>query len=108
MSDEIFVAHRSSINTELSIYPLEKEDMPELISMFPNYVPHQSSNETIFTEHTHATQGKYLDDNQAVQLLQHIAIDVLDNLKPEFNMWIIRCGNLGRENSTTVGFVALR
>ncbi|KAM8711238.1 hypothetical protein ACLKA7_000386 [Drosophila subpalustris] len=108
MSDEIFVCHRSSINTELSVYPLQNDDMHDIISMFPNYVPHQSSTETIITQHVHASQHTVLDDNMAVQLLQHIAIDVLDNLKPEFSMWIVRCGNLGRENSTTVGFVVLR
>ncbi|XP_034480067.1 cilia- and flagella-associated protein 61 [Drosophila innubila] len=108
MSDEIFVVHRSSINTELSVYPLEKDDMPDIISMFPNYVAHQSSTETIVTQHIHLAPHTTLDDNHAVQLLHHIAMDVLENLKPEFSMWIIRCGNLGRENSTTVGFVVLR
>jgi len=77
------VAHRSSIYTELSVYPLEKDDMPDIISMF------QSSTETILTQHPHMS----IADNKVVNLLQQIANDVLENPKPEFSMWIIRCGN---------------
>ncbi|XP_062128764.1 cilia- and flagella-associated protein 61 [Drosophila sulfurigaster albostrigata] len=106
MSEEIFVAHRSSVYTDLGVYRLESEDLPDILSMFPHYISHKRSSETLLPDINSNLLA--FDEIRVANLLEQIVEDVLDNELSEFSVWIVRCGNEGRENSTAVGFVVLR
>lgn len=107
VSDEMFVAHRTSINTDIDVYPFVKEDLSEMeellqqrprISLIGPSMESLSVSSDSFDEST-----KHLID-----IIKEIAVDVLYNEKSEFDLFIIRAGSVGRENSTAVGFVILR
>lgn len=108
VSDEMFVAHRTSINTDIDIFPFEKDDlndMLELLQQRPRISLFVPSIESMVVEEEISYDEATRD---LIQIIEEIADDVLYNEKSEFNMFIIRAGCAGRDNSTTVGFVILR
>lgn len=105
MSDEVFVAHRCSINTELSIYHLAKDDIDDVIKLMSVNNPTKISNESLksgLESHIQETVS------HQIKIVKQISSDVLYNPMSEFSFWVIRCGHTSRENTTTVGFAILR
>ncbi|EDW02630.1 GH19779 [Drosophila grimshawi] len=93
ISDEIFIAHRCSVSTELCVFPLMKDDIDDVAKMAGESNCYRSSAETIGSQ---------------CPILMQIISDYLYNQKSEFKCWVIRCGTVGRENTIIVGFVTLR
>lgn len=119
ITDEMFLAHRISINTDIEIYPFQKDDMAE-IHEFLNPSPRAS--DVVHDHETKSRDTKSFQDhedsssedsnksstNHIIKIVEDVGYDVLYNEKSEFNFFVIRAGNAGRENSTAVGFILLR
>ncbi|KRF79984.1 cilia- and flagella-associated protein 61 isoform X2 [Drosophila virilis] len=105
MSDEVFVAHRCSINTELSIYHLAKDDIDDVIKLM------SVNNQTKFSnESLNSGLDSHIQETvtHQIKIVKQISSDVLYNPMSEFSFWVIRCGHTSRENTTAVGFAILR
>ncbi|XP_017837079.1 cilia- and flagella-associated protein 61 isoform X2 [Drosophila busckii] len=101
LTEEVFVAHRSSLYTELNLYPLEMDDVhyvKEFLHMAEE--PKEEEEEA----------PSNVKDKQIYRIVNEIIADVMNNQRSEFSFWIIRCGKSAgeREKTTTVGFIVLR
>lgn len=113
----MFLAHRISINTDVQIYPFEKADLGEIREFLepplrPSDIAYARDNPVTksFLDHDESSSddSQKSSSNHILKIIEDVAYDVLYNEKSEFNFFIIRAGNAGRENSTTVGFILLR
>ncbi|XP_064543772.1 cilia- and flagella-associated protein 61 [Drosophila montana] len=105
MSDEVFVAHRCSINTELSIYHLVKDDVEDVIKLLSVTNQSKLSDDSLKSGRESHIQETI---SHQIKIIKQISSDVLYNPMSEFSFWIIRCGHTSRENTTAVGFAILR
>lgn len=116
ITDEMFLAHRISINTDIEIFPFVKDDLAEIREFLEppprasDLVQMHDTRETKSIDHDDSSSEDSLKSttNHIIKIIEDVAYDVLYNEKSEFNFFIIRAGNVGRENSTTVGFIVLR
>ncbi|XP_017868844.1 PREDICTED: cilia- and flagella-associated protein 61 [Drosophila arizonae] len=105
VSDDVFVAHRSSIYTELSIFRLVKEDLDDIYSLFTSgsKIKPEPGDRRSFRQ-SHGRMKKSIQ----LKIIKQICSDVLYNQMSEFSFWVIRCGHTNRANTTAVGFAILR
>lgn len=116
ITDEMFLAHRISINTDIEIYPFQKDDLDEIREFLEppprasDLVQMHENPEIKSLDHDDSSSEDSAKSmtNHIIRFIEEVAYDVLYNEKSEFNFFIIRAGNVGRENSTTVGFLVLR
>lgn len=104
----MFVAHRTSINTDIDIYPFEKDDLTDMLELLQQRPRISSFGPSIESMTLEAEMVFDEATKDLIEIIEDIAVDVLYNEKSEFNLLIIRAGSAGRDNSTTVGFVILR
>lgn len=112
----MFLAHRISINTDIEIYPFQKDDLDEIREFLEppprasDLVQMHENPEIKSLDHDDSSSEDSAKSmtNHIIRFIEEVAYDVLYNEKSEFNFFIIRAGNVGRENSTTVGFLVLR
>lgn len=105
MAEDIFVAHRSSIYTELSVFRLVKEDLDDIYSLFTSgtKIKLEPGDRRSFRQ----SRGRMKKSIQ-LKIVKQICFDVLYNQMSEFTFWVIRCGHSSRDNTTAVGFAILR
>ncbi|XP_017959932.1 cilia- and flagella-associated protein 61 [Drosophila navojoa] len=110
---EIFITHRSTIFGEISLFPLQNEDIDLIMDMFSdvNKPAHERTYSSASVSYAYNSKINTLADiDNEILVIKQIMADVLSNKNSEYNFFTIRCGNSTRpvQENTAVGYVVLR
>lgn len=104
VSDNLFVAHRSTLFGDLSVYRVEKQDVDDIKIII---TAHYRRRETIAVEEEQEESDPYIEE--VLDTVELMLNDIFDNPRSNLSCFVIRCGTSKNiSECSVVGFIFLK